>query len=146
MKFMYALIIFLYYNEGFTQNTTGDKIALTSTLPQGTVLKDGKILIMPGYKAVYSMDQKMVHIQRISTARTISANSISGSFKCKCDDSKANNDCQIQIKSDRVNCVGTDCKDCAVNVTIDSKSAIAGYENNVLWKKFIFPSKAVRTQ
>jgi hypothetical protein len=89
----------------------GSKLATTTTLPEGTAIKNGKITILAGYKAFLGeKDKKVVIVQRTKRMSGTSGGSgITGTFSCRCEDGSSG-DCSIQVVINEVNCAGFSCK------------------------------------
>lgn len=122
----------------------GDKLVTTTTLPEGTTVQQGKIMVKSGYRAAYGeKDSKVVIVQ--STNKRLGGNGvISGSFTCMCLSEYTTDDCVIGIRAGgtEIYCSGEKCKNCSMNVTIKPKVglAITRQTKGEVWKKFV-PAK-----
>ena len=145
---MKCLLIFIasifLLNTGMAQLRTDVKTATTTTLPEGTSAKDGKIMIATGYKAIISPnDNNVVIIQKVSNNRT-SRTVVTGSFTCVCSDENKTNDCSAVVREQALYCTGEKCgSDCKLYTTIKPSVglAITRESKGVEWKQYKFPAR-----
>lgn len=146
---MKCLLIFVatisLLNSATAQLRTDVKTATTTSLPEGTSWKDGKIIVAQGYKATYSPnDNKVVIISTVSNNPIAKPSSVSGTFTCVCSDQTKTNDCSVMVRDYTLTCIGEKCgSDCRIYTTIKPSAgfAITRETKGVIWKKFVFPSK-----
>lgn len=108
----------------------------TSKLPKGTKFENGKLVLMKGYKAVYTSGKKMVAIM------SDNGESATGTFRCTC--GIEDGSCGITIGSTLILCEGPECCSLVVSIPPGSDLTLEKIEKTpekLKWKKLIFPAK-----
>ena len=119
------------------------KMETTTTLPEGTQLKNGKITVLPGYKAFISpKDSKVLLVQRSSMNRSARTNVTTGSFTCSCYN-EGKDDCTIIFSLGEARCYGKECKACNISVIVNPKAgaALTRLTKGETWKRFLMPEE-----
>lgn len=141
MKSLYLLLIgVVYLNTAHAQLRSDEKMKTTLTLPEGTTVQQGKVMLVNGYRATYGVkDNKVIIIQKISNLR-MAGNGITGSFSCFCW-GQSTNDCEVAIiGGTQISCTADKCKDCRISVTIKPKAGLAITRTTPgEWKRLVLP-------
>lgn len=120
----------------------GTQLAKTTSLPEGTAVKDGRVSVLPGYRAFYSdKDKGVVLVQKSTNLRMGSTNVITGSFSCFCNKSGQTNDCQTAMSGSSISCTGEKCSDCKLSIAVKPKAGVAITRQTAgeTWKEYVFP-------
>jgi len=126
----------LYAQSGSKSDQHEFKIeGSTSSLPEGTEWKNGKIMIKPGYVATYFDTSHMVTIRSSRAGAT----GTGGWFACLCKSS--NGSCLLSPTPQSVSCLNNTCKDCYMAVIIKTKGITEDERRNFVWKRLIVPPR-----
>ncbi|HRE37954.1 MAG TPA: hypothetical protein PLR98_13445 [Chitinophagaceae bacterium] len=110
----------------------------TSKLPNGTKFQNGKVVIIDGYKAVYSSDKKIVAIKGNNDL------GITGSFACVCSEPEVS--CGISTDGGILICESSS-SCCRLLIVIKGSSELTMEKieqapEKLKWKKLIVPTKS----
>lgn len=97
--------------------------ATTTKLPEGTMLKGGKVMLKKGYKASYADNNKNIVIQKQNGSTT-------GTFTCYC--KEGDGSCGSLITGDGIDCVQNGCGACGILVVVTPKNTALTKD----WKRF----------
>ena len=110
----------------------------TTKLPEGTIFKNGKVMLKRGYTASYADNNRVVIIKKMK------AGGNTGAFSCDCESGSGG--CGVGIDGNKISCLPKNgCTRCSITVIVDPKS-IAITKSGIDWKKLIIPSANIQRQ
>jgi len=105
--------------------------ATTTKLPEGTMLKGGKVMLKKGYKASYADNNQIIIVQKPNGNTT-------GAFSCRCKSGSGR--CGASLSDGTLTCIALGGCDCILDIAVTPPKNAALTKDALQWKTLIVPT------